>query len=77
LYEANTRHNAKEGTKMDSLSAVDGVGLRQAQAQVQYQARVLAKQRDVVKGLGDAALRLIQSAVVSDPAIGSHVNLTV
>ncbi|MFO7975812.1 MAG: cytoplasmic protein [Candidatus Hydrogenedentota bacterium] len=60
---------------MNAVASVAGVGTSQAQIQVQYQAAVLAKQKAVAEGLGEAAIKLIQAAM-ANPDLGNNINMT-
>ncbi len=44
-------------------------------SQVQYQARVYARQEQAVKDVGTAALNLIRALVSIDPAVGQNLNV--
>lgn len=61
---------------MDAVTSVAGVGTSQAQIQMQYQAAVLAKQKAVAEGIGEAAIKLIQAAM-ANPELGNTINMTV
>lgn len=61
---------------MDTVTSVAGVGTSQAQIQMQYQAAILAKQKAVAEGIGEAAIKLIQAAM-ANPELGNTINMTV
>jgi hypothetical protein len=61
---------------MDAVTSVASVGTSQAQIQMQYQAAVLAKQKAVAEGIGEAAIKLIQAAM-ANPELGNTINMTV
>jgi len=54
---------------MAGVSAVGGVGagLSQARFQAEYQVRMLKEQQAVVADLGSAALKLIKTALSTEP----------
>ncbi|HOD51264.1 MAG TPA: hypothetical protein PLJ71_12165 [Candidatus Hydrogenedentes bacterium] len=61
---------------MNDISSVASVGTNLAQFRTQYQAAVMAKQQEVVQGIGAAVIRLIQTALVN-PELGNNINMTV
>lgn len=59
---------------MDGVSSVSG-GIRPAQIAVEYQARVLAKERAVIQDVGNAALKLIASTFEANQEVGQRLDL--
>ena len=60
---------------MDAIASVTSAGMSRAQFQVQYQAAVMAKQQAVTRGIGEAAVKLIQAAV-ANPGTGATIDIT-
>jgi len=62
---------------MAGISPIDGVStpINQIQFEVQYQAEAYARQRQVVRDVGTAALNLIQSLVYFDPYVGENLDV--
>lgn len=46
-----------------------------AQLEMQYMVRVAALQKDVINQVGEETLRLLESATVTDPAQGQHLDV--
>ncbi|MCC6145870.1 MAG: hypothetical protein IT368_18840 [Candidatus Hydrogenedentes bacterium] len=63
---------------MAGIAGVAGAvsGIQSLKFEAEYQARVLATQKDVMELQGNMALQLIQSAGV-DPAVGGNINIQV
>jgi len=63
---------------MASVNGITGLGsaLSNVQLQTQIQTAVLSKQQDVVKELGDLALKLIESASI-DPSVGRGLDVSI
>ena len=60
---------------MDAIASVTSAGISRAQFQMQYQAAVMARQQAVARGIGEAAVKLIQTAVAS-PDTGATIDIT-
>ncbi len=60
---------------VSSIAAL-GAGLESARLATEYQALALRKQVEALNLQGDLALQLIQSAVVSDAAVGANLDVT-
>ena len=60
---------------MNMTASVASVGTHPAQVQVQYQAAVLAKQKSVAEGIGEAAVKLIETAMAT-PEQGNIINFS-
>lgn len=62
---------------MAGISQIGGIStpISQIQFEAQYQAQAHARQQQVVKDVGTAALNLIQSLVNFDPYVGQNLNV--
>ncbi len=60
---------------VSSIAAL-GAGLESARLATEYQALALRKQVEALNLQGDLALQLIQSAVVTDAAVGANLDVT-
>ncbi len=58
-----------------SIAAL-GAGLESARLETEYQALALRRQVDALNLQGDLALQLIQSAVITDQAVGANLDVT-
>lgn len=61
---------------VESMGAVNSTQSA-AQIQAEYQGRVLAKQQEVVRDLGNAALKLIDAVLTQDAGTGRRLDLSV
>ena len=61
---------------MNGFSSLSSVGVGQAAIQVRHQAASMKMHQAVVKGIGSAAVQLIQAAV-SDPDIGNNFDVSI
>ncbi|GMV91134.1 MAG: hypothetical protein AMXMBFR82_09120 [Candidatus Hydrogenedentota bacterium] len=60
---------------VSSIAAL-GAGLESARLATEYQALALRKQVEALNLQGDLALQLIQSAVITDSAVGANLDVT-
>ena len=59
---------------ISSIAAL-GAGLESARLATEYQALAIRRQVDALNLQGDLALQLIESAVVTDAAVGGNLNV--
>lgn len=62
---------------MAGITQIGGVSahISQVQLQGQYQTQAYARQQEVVKDVGTAALNLIQTVVSFDPHVGQNLDV--
>lgn len=62
---------------MAGITQIGGVSthISQVQLEAQYQAQAYARQQQVVKDVGTAALNLIQAVVSFDPYVGQNLDV--
>jgi hypothetical protein len=59
---------------MASIGAIGGAGLPPAVFEAQVQAAATVKLKESIQEQGEQALKLIQSAAISDPQIGRNLD---
>lgn len=63
---------------MDGMASIGDVGIVASSASIRLSQAVhgAAKSRSVAEDIGNAALKLIRSAIVLEPAVGRYLDVT-
>ena len=62
---------------MAGISSISGIGagIEAIRLETEFQALALRRQVDVLNLQGDLAMRLIESAVITDPSVGQNLDV--